>query len=363
MHRRPSLASFAIALAAALGGCGGGDAGPDRASGTAKPREVSAGGAIAPIGDRVLARIPTGAIDVCSIVPAGERMWISSTELRSLIVVDPRINRVVARVRLPGHACKLVATDDLLWAMLAREGLVVGLDPLTGRIVQRVRTEDTCHWGFTATDDALWLAEYVGGSVYYSRRDARTGATLARLRPTRGGEPCAVALAGDSLWFGTNDRAVRVDPELDGITALIDAGPEPFYTVLAFGNQVWYGNHGKGEMRRLDARTGRVAAVYRFGGGSLAADEDDLWATSSLDARWPEGRDPILVRLDRHDDRVIARYRIGRRAPPLTAAPDPYLRGSTGNVIVPLSGTTLTSGSLWVHSNAERRLYRINPER
>lgn len=105
-----------------------------------------------------------------------------------------------------------------------------------------------------------------------------------------------------------------------------------------------------------------MAAVYRFGGGSLAADENDLWATSSLNASQPGGRDPILVRLDRHRDRVIARYRIGRRAPPLAGSPDSHLRGQAGAVIVPLSGAALASGSLWVHSNAERQLYRIDPD-
>jgi hypothetical protein len=358
MRSWPTLSTIAIALAAALAGCGGD--GSDGSGPAPKPREVSASEAVVPIGPHVTARIQTGAIDVCSIVAAGERLWVSSTELRSLIAVDPRSNSVVGRVRLPGHACKLEVAADLLWALLAREGLLVGLDPRTGRVVRRVRTEETCHWGFAATDDALWLAEYVGGSAYVSKRSTRTGATMARRRLTSGGEPCAVTLAGGSTWFGTNDRALRLDPDLKEFAA-VDAGPEPFFTVLGSGDDVWYGNHDRGEMRRLDARTGHVAAVYGFGGGSLAADEGELWATSSLNASQPGGRDPILVRLDRRRDRVSARYRVGRRAPPLAASPDNYLRGSAGAVIVPLSGTALAAGSLWVHSNAEQRLYRIAP--
>jgi hypothetical protein len=356
MRTGPLLCATAVAIA--CWGCG---ADPDEPRAPAKVRDVRATGAAAPIGPHVQARIPTGAIDVCSVVSAGERLWVSSTELRSLIAVDPRSNAVLARVRLPGHACKLEVAAGLLWALLAREGLLVGLDPGNGRIVRRVRTEETCHWGFTASEDALWLAEYVGGSAFITKRSVRSGATVARLRPSSGGEPCAVALAGGSVWFGTNDRAMRLDPDLDEVIATIDAGPEPFYTVLGSGDDVWYGNHDRGEMRRLDARDGRVAAVYHFGGGSLAADERTLWATSSLNAGLPGGRDPILVRLDRHRDRVTARYRIGRRAPALAASPDSYLRGSAGDVIVPLSGLTLAAGSLWVHSNAERLLYRIAP--
>jgi hypothetical protein len=357
MRTRPWIGAVAIVLAAALAGCGGD--GPEASPAPGKPHEVRAKGAAVPIGPRVLARIPTGAIDVCSVVAAGPRLWVSSTELRSLIAVDPRRNSVVARAPLPGHPCKLQVAAGLLWAMLAREGLLVGLDPRTGRVVRRVRTEETCHWGFAATDDSLWLAEYVGGSAFVTRRSVETGATVARLKLTSGGEPCAATAADGSAWFGSNDRALHFDPDLKMVA--VDAGPEPFYTVLGTGDEVWLGNHDRGEMRRLDARDGRLLAVYRFGGGSIAADEHDLWATSSLNASQPGGREPIVVRLDRAGDRVVARYRVGRRAPALASSPDSYLRGSAGEVIVPLSGTALAAGSLWVHSNAERRLYRIAP--
>jgi hypothetical protein len=115
-------------------------------------------------------------------------------------------------------------------------------------------------------------------------------------------------------------------------------------------------------MRRLDARTGRALAIYRFGGGSLAFGGGRVWATNSTWAQPPQGRVPVLVELDARTDRVVGRFRVGRRDPGFASERHNVAAGG-GPIVVErvLSGAGLAAGSLWVHQNAERRLYRIDP--
>jgi hypothetical protein len=337
----------ALALCLLAAGCGGEHA--EVARHESPPRVVEAPDAIEPIGHRVQARIPIGVADVCSVVPAGDSVWVSSRDKPFVVRVDPARNRVSGRVRLPGPACLMTLDRGLLWIQATSAAQLVAIDPASGRIVRRARTENPCDWGFTVGAGWVWVLDnYQRGQV--SRRDPRTGATAAAL-PEREWA-CGIAYAHGSLWLG-EDQLVRVDPRSGRVVAQIDAGFDPAELVVALGDEVWVGNRNLGEMRRVDARSGRVAAIYKFGGRGIAADARDLWAIPSrpLNQAHPE---PVLVRLDRGADRVTGSWRVGRRAPAevdIDVAWDLYALGGPG----------LGFGSLWVAQNVERRLYRIDP--
>ena len=365
MRSRRHLPSVLALLALAVG-CG---APPERARRPHVP-VVSAPRAVAVPASRVEARIPTGARDVVSIVAAGGAVWVSSFDQRSLIEVDPRRNRVVNRLPVPGHPAQMLVYQGLLWALLPDEGLVAVVEPRARRIVRFIRSEPTCMTAMAFGEGALWLTDdRVEWSA--SRRDPRTGATLQTL-PTARNWRCALAVAAGAVWAGTPGAVDRYDIEHNRLTARIDAGRDPLATLYAAGDELWTGNQDHGEMRRIDARTGRVTGVYRFGGGSLAADGADLWATSSLTTGEPEGTDPILVRLDRRTDRVVERLRVGRRAR-RTSAPYPLCPERTAagacehagaNVrSFALSGVAVAFGSVWVGQDVEGRLYRIAKDR
>jgi hypothetical protein len=301
-----------------------------------------------------------------SIAAGGSGVWVSSFDQRSVIEVDPRHDRVTHRVAVPGHPAQMLAQDGLLWVLLPDEGLLAVIDPRQRRILRFIRSEPTCMTAFAFGAGALWLTDdRVEWSA--SKRDPRTGVTLQTL-PTVRNWRCAIAVAGGSVWSGTPGGVYRIDIRTNRITAHIEAGPEPLVTAYAVDDELWVGNHDRGEMRRIDARTGRVTGIFRFGGGSLAASGRDLWVTSSLHTGEPGGTEPILTRLDRHDDRVTGRFRVGRRARP-TAAPYPNCptRTRAGACIYQdatvrafaLSGVAVAFGSVWVGQNVEGRLYRI----
>jgi hypothetical protein len=138
-------------------------------------------------------------------------------------------------------------------------------------------------------------------------------------------------------------------------------------TLYASGSDVWVGNWNWGQMRRLDARTGRLRGVYRFGGGSMAANSHDLWTTSAWTTRSRQGTDPILTRLDLHSDRVTGRYRVGRRATRTSMTycarvRDYYeacQRPHPGLPALALGAVAVADGSLWLAQNVERRIYRL----
>src|SRR5215210_5295125 len=163
-----------------LGASCGGTQEPGRHAGTAPPVVVSAPEEVQPLGDRVQARIATGARDVVSIAAAGGRVWVSAYDQRSLIEVDPRRNRVSHRVGLPGHPAQMATYDRLVWVLLPADGLLAVIDPRTRRTVRLVRSEPTCLTAFAFGEGALWIMDdRVAWTA--SKRDPRTGMTLARL--------------------------------------------------------------------------------------------------------------------------------------------------------------------------------------
>jgi hypothetical protein len=86
-----------------------------------------------------------------------------------------------------------------------------------------------------------------------------------------------------------------------------------------------------------------------------------VWSTGSGWANRPAGRIPVLVEIDPRSDRVVARYRVGRRDPGFSVERTPEEVDWPIVVQRVLSGIALVDGSLWLHQNAERRLYRIDP--
>jgi hypothetical protein len=336
----------------------------------AAPEIVRAAVAVEPAEPLVVAKIPTGLHAACSLVPAAGLIWLSGYD-RYLRAVDPATNRIVGRVALPGWACHTVLHRGLLWTLLPAAGLLAAVDPVHRRIVRLARVEDPCTWGFGFGAGRLWVVDNTGLPAE-SERDPATGTTLRRLPPITGtgsGEagPCAVAVAGGDVWFGTVGGVWHVEARTLKILGRLDAGPEPAVTAVAVGDQVFVGNRSAGEMRRIDARNRRVAAVYRFGGGWLAATAGELWATSSLNTAQAGGTDPILVRAARGPDRVIARYRVGRHAARLAVAP-PFSIGMVparmpvpGQVPFALGPVAVAYDSVWVAQNVEGRIYRLHP--
>jgi hypothetical protein len=356
----------ALVLVATGSGCGLGASSDRQHALSGPPVWVAKAPPVRPLGARVQARIPTGLMAVCSIVPAAGRLWLSAPEERVLLAIDPRRNRVVQRVHVPGKPCLMRSAGGLLWVDL-REGLLVAVDPATGRVLRHVRTENTCGYGFDFAAGALWIGEGAPVSTL-TRRDPGNGATLATLPPlaNQGGQSScfkanAITAAAGWIWVTASTGLHRVDPRKRQANARVDAGPDEHSTMVAAADRLWLGDDNGDGLHELDAQSGRTLAVYRFGGGALAGGGGRVWTTGGRWANEPAGRVPVLVEIDPRRHRVVARYRVGRDDPGFEGERTPAEADWPLAVQRALSGAGLADGSLWIHHNAERRLYRIDP--
>lgn len=347
-----SLAARSLVVLALLVGCGGERDADRRAS---RPPTVAADGPVAPIGERVQARIPVEASDVCTIVAAGGFLWLADADHSHLTKVDPRTNRVAGRVRLGAPTCGLWEDKGLLYAEHGPMGFVDVIDPRTGGVARRLRLEGGCG-SLDPAGDILWVVDSsTDGQV--SKREAATGATLLRLPLTdakgNGAGPCGVAEAAGSVWVGTGlGEVLRFDAASGKPQGKLAAGNRPESPVV-IDDQLWFMNFEHGQMRQIDPRRGRITAIYDFGGGGLAGSGDDLWTVNSLNTSTTRGRDPILTGFDPTAGRVMARYRVGRRV-------REGERYANRNIPFALGGVTVAFGSVWTTSLVEHDLFRID---
>lgn len=181
------------------------------------------------------------------------------------------------------------ADSDDVWVSTVR-GALARLDPRLGRVRAMLRLPGHTSGDMLATDDAVWVEESLLG-VY--RIDQATNRVVARIRI---GPPGRRFVAGRLLLGGGNllgvgswtrggvlteeNGLVRIDPDrnrVEGITPL-PSGP----LAAAFGRgSLWVGRAGGSSLERIEPRTGEVVAAMPGRVGSLLAVTDaGVWTAA-----------------------------------------------------------------------------------
>jgi DNA-binding beta-propeller fold protein YncE len=158
----------------------------------------------------------------------------------------------------------------------------------------------------------LMLLAGCGGQVEGpSATDEKNGVPSAgrvtetlRTRPT--GTPFLAVGAG-SLWMPTSGTITRVDLGESKVTAVINVGSkEGPASVAASGDQIWFTDHAKEAVSRIDPQTNRIVeripvgfAVY-----DIAIDGDTLWLT---DLGFATAGGNVVVRVDTNSNRIVER--------------------------------------------------------
>ena len=240
-----------------------------------------------------------------SAIAAGRHaIWVLSAATLSRI--DPRTDRVVGAVRLPGGQYGgLAVTHDAVWVMSAGTGTLSRIDPQTGRVVGAVRItgpRNPCGYcPMAVTHDAVWVAvsgesgangKMHGGSLV--RVDPATMQVAARL-PISG--IVALEPGMGSLWANQvgaypsrtppdppKGAVDRVDPSAGQVHAVLTDAFLSIRMVVA-GGFVWVYDEQNGAIERVDPRTGRVSRIgsqpVSIGAGdvtdSLAYADGALW--------------------------------------------------------------------------------------
>jgi DNA-binding SARP family transcriptional activator len=188
----------------------------------------------------------------------------------SVAVIDPALAALVADLEVGGWPRAITRGGGFVWAARTGDDTVVRIDPVSRLVLDSFAATTPLDVAFG--DGAIWIAN--GNS--YDGPDPPGGGTVERYDLERR------RLAG-----------VRVGPATAG---------NPEQTVVAAGREgVWVGNGDMSRVVRLDARTGKIAAVVpeTIQVAGLAVGAGAVWAADPINN--------VVVRIDPQSGLVAAR--------------------------------------------------------
>jgi streptogramin lyase len=214
-----------------------------------------------------------------------DAVWTGSTAPNAVHRIDPRTNRLVASVSLPGEPCAGLATGfGALWVPFCgdKPGLAK-IDLGSDRLVQIVPVGPAAEEGGIATSaDSVWIVTDRKGTL--ARLDPDTGKIRQTVRLPAGSYNLQ---HGDGILYATQvEGAVltAVDAATGKVLATIPTGPHPRFLAIG-GGFVWTLNQGDGTLTRISARTRQVEATIALNtpgsGGDIAFHDGKVWTTMS----------------------------------------------------------------------------------
>ncbi len=277
MGRRPLVlpAVLALTLAAALGGCGGGegDTGSDGdrpgsgstsgSSSTSPSPAQSTGNAAGLLGPVGLVQAADGTVWAA---------WAASDVVAPLEGADAQPGEPVD---VGGTPLRMALLDNTLWVTTIRGGELVQVDPATSSVVRRVTLGEEPE-GIAVLDGHLFVVLQAGQALV--EVDPADGALLRRYDV--GGAPRMVAAGEGALFVGDNDggRVVRVEPgRAEKVTrsGAVCAGVQGVEVV---GDTVWAACMTDGTVVGLDPQSLEVTSTVE-----VAGDPDGLAPGSGAD--------------------------------------------------------------------------------
>lgn len=229
------------------------------------------------------------------VFPTGDAVWVGSSGPFAVHRIDPKSNREIATVELPGQPCAgLVAGFGSLWVPLCgKPNALARVDLATNRLAEVLPIGPAkAEGGIAAGGDSIWMVTDAEGS-------------LARIDPATGRVRQTVSIAAGSynplyrdgvVWVTGHDTGVvtAVDAAKGEVLAAIPVGEGPRFLTAGDG-AVWVLLQGTGEVVRIDARsrkvTARVAAGLAGHGGDISFGGGHIWPTlmgaplTKIDAR------------------------------------------------------------------------------
>jgi virginiamycin B lyase len=220
--------------------------------------------------------------DWVAITP--DSVWVASSDPTSVQRVDPRTNRLVDKVALPGDPCAGIVTGfGALWVPLCGDhpGLA-RIDLSTHKLAGVTALPAVmAEAGLAAGGDSLWLPLDAKGRL--GRIDPKTG----RLRQVIVLPPGSFnpAYADGMVWVTSHDtsQVSVIEVATGAVIGAVPTGPEPRFLAAA-ASAVWVLNQGDGTVTRIDARARKVTATIAQGipghGGDIAYGAGQVWTTT-----------------------------------------------------------------------------------
>jgi len=233
-------------------------------------------------------------------------VWVAGAKPYSVQRIDPRTNRIIAKVSLSGEACSgLEFGFESVWVPLCGENpALVRISALTNKITATLPVAPAGEeGGIAASGDSIWMVTDKNGTL--SRIDPGT----SKVRQTISVPPGSFNLvfADGIIWVSGFETSVvtAVDASSGSVLLSIPVGPKPRFLTTGAGS-IWTLNQGDGTISRIDEKSRRVIATIQAGipgpGGDIGFGEGSIWATVF---------DVPLTRIDARTDK-LSRQWIGR---------------------------------------------------
>ena len=212
-----------------------------------------------------------------------DAVWVASSKPASVHRIDPKSNKEVAVVPVPGDPCAGLAFGfGSLWVPLCGQpNSIARVDANTNRISSILPFGPAGpEGGIAASSDSVWVVSDDAGTLVSI--DPATNQVRQKIPIAPGSyNPC---FSDGAVWItsGTANVLTAVDATTGEVMAVIPVGPKPRFLTAGAGS-IWTLNQDDGTVTRIDARTKKVTTTIAVGipghGGDIAWGAGSIWAT------------------------------------------------------------------------------------
>jgi virginiamycin B lyase len=219
--------------------------------------------------------------DWVAIAPGA--VWVGSTGPFAVHRIDPKTNKQVARVKLPGEPCAGLTTGfGSLWVPLCgRTQMLAKVGLASNKLLNVFQIGPAAaEGGVTASPDSVWLVIDKEGSLV--RIDPATGTVRQTIQVPAGSyNPF---YSDGQVWVTRADGSeiTAVDAVTGQVSARAQTGPGPRFLTAGAG-AVWTLNQGDGSLTRVDIHTRKATQTIALGtpghGGDISFGGGMVWTT------------------------------------------------------------------------------------
>jgi ABC-type branched-subunit amino acid transport system substrate-binding protein/streptogramin lyase len=259
----------------------------------------------------------------------------------SVAALDPRSNRVVGQVHIPGGPSLLAAHGRSVWVASDAGGTITEIDSRS-RSVRRVVPTKAAATDIAATEGSVWMQD--ARRLALVRVDVAYGSVANRLSLPRGLRATrpGVDVGRGAVWAtDATTRLLKLDPEDGRVLKAFDLG-RPIDDLAVGAGAIWAINGAAGRVFEIDPRTGSIRARIPIAGRSGVSDPAPIEIEVGEGAVWVlNGNAPSVTRIDPQLAAVTATVRLGVGSNP--------------------SAMAAGAGAIWVALRGEGTVARVDP--
>jgi YVTN family beta-propeller protein len=270
----------------------------------------------------------------------------------SVAVFDPRSDRIVGQVPVPGQPSLVAADGRSIWVASRASGTISRIDGRTRSVTKAVAV-NTEPYDLVATDDAVWLVDpeqpaLVKVDPAYGSVSERRALPVIRGREQRavqGGGPggAGVDVGRGAVWLANGTtRLLKLDPREADVVRAFDLR-QPLTDVAVGAGAVWAIGSASARVLELDPESGSIRTRIPIAGRPGSTSPVPVAVATGEGAVWVvNGNPPRLTRID----------------PRLAAVTDTTPLGVGSNPTAIATG----AGGVWITLSGEGTVARIDPD-